>query len=253
MWLFDTPIAHRGLHNDILPENSIGAYDQAIKNGFNIEIDVHLSSDGKLVVFHDDDLKRVCGINKKVKDCTFQELTNTRLLGTEYKIPSFDEFLEFVDGRTGVLCEIKGVLPWDTSIAQATCDRLKTYKGKIALQSFNFGAVKYCKQNCDLPSGQLCTWSNKSIKKNGKPTHLLDVMGKLWILRLSKPDFVAYNVLDIQNKYVKKALNKFPFLTWTVNSAEKIELAKQYANNIIFERSDINLIKQSQGKFLPLK
>lgn len=41
------------------------AFAAAIEHGFNIEIDVHLSSDGHLVVFHDDNLKRVCGIDKR--------------------------------------------------------------------------------------------------------------------------------------------------------------------------------------------
>ena len=74
-WLFKVPVAHRGLHDDELPENSMPAFAAAIEHGFNIEIDVHLSSDGHLVVFHDDNLKRVCGIDKKVKDCTVEEQT----------------------------------------------------------------------------------------------------------------------------------------------------------------------------------
>lgn len=64
-WLLTTPVAHRGLHDDKLPENSMPAFEAAIRHGFTIEIDVHLSSDGHLVVFHDDNLKRVCGVDKR--------------------------------------------------------------------------------------------------------------------------------------------------------------------------------------------
>ena len=98
-WLFQTPVAHRGLHDDILPENSIPAFRAALERGFNIEIDVHLSSDGHLVVFHDDNLKRVCGVDKKVAKCTLEELRTMRLKGTENTIPTFDEFLALVDGK----------------------------------------------------------------------------------------------------------------------------------------------------------
>ena len=73
-WLFDRPIAHRGLHDEQYPENSMPAYEQAIAHNFNIEIDVHVSKDGEVVVFHDDNRKRVCGVDKLVKDCTVKEL-----------------------------------------------------------------------------------------------------------------------------------------------------------------------------------
>ena len=130
-WLFLTPVAHRGLHDAEKPENSMSAFRAAIEHGFTIEIDVHLSSDGHLVVFHDDNLKRVCGVDKKVAKCTLAELKTMKLKGTEETIPTFDEFLALVDGKVGILCEIKGLNPYDNSISAAVCERLKTYKGKI--------------------------------------------------------------------------------------------------------------------------
>ena len=182
-WLLATPVAHRGLHDDIRPENSMPAFKAAIEEGYTIEIDVHLSSDGHIVVFHDDNLKRVCGVDKKVAKCTLKELKTMKLKGTDNTIPTFDEFLALVDGKVGILCEIKGLNPYDNSISKAVCERLKTYKGKIALQSFNYGAVRYCRRHSDLPSGQLCTWQNPSA--TGR-SHLTDFMGKLWINKLSK-------------------------------------------------------------------
>ena len=232
-WLLATTVAHRGLHDGDKPENSIPAFRAAIEHGFTIEIDVHLSADGHLVVFHDDNLKRVCGVDKKVAKCTREELKTMRLKGTEYTIPTFDEFLALVDGKVGILCEIKGLNPYDNRIAAAVCGRLKTYVGKIALQSFNFGAVRYCRRHTDLPCGQLCTWQNPST--TGR-SHLTDFMGKMCINKLSKPHFIAYDVRDLDdNPYIVKARRTLPVITWTVNSAEKLDLAKKYADNIIFE------------------
>lgn len=232
-WLLDTPIAHRGLHDDNYPENSMPAYQAAIDHGFNIEIDVHLTKDGHIVVFHDDNLKRVCGVDKKVKDCTLEELKTYRLKGTEYTIPTFDEFLALVDGKVGVLCEIKGVIPWELGIAKATVERLKTYKGNIALQSFNFGAVIYCRRHDDVHAyGQLCTWGGDKIN------HWVDWLGKLIACKFSKPLFVAYDIRNAvkAKKYLDKAkADGKKLLCWTINSADKLALARKIADNVIFE------------------
>lgn len=244
-WLLATPVAHRGLHDDVFPENSIPAFRAAIEHGFTIEIDVHLSKDGHLVVFHDDNLKRVCGVDKKVAKCTLAELKSMKLKGTENDIPTFDEFLSLVDGKVGILCEIKGLNPYDNSISAAVCERLRTYTGKIALQSFNYGAVRYCRRNTDLPCGQLCTWRNPSA--TGR-SHLTDFMGKLWVNKLSKPHFIAYDVRDIEdNPYIVNARKKLPVITWTVNSAEKLERAEKFADNIIFE----DICELVESRYIP--
>lgn len=250
-WLFSAPVAHRGLHDDRYPENSMPAFQRAIDEGFNIEIDVHVTTDNKMVVFHDDNLKRVCGVDKLVKDCSLAELKSMRLMGTEYTIPTFDEFLQLVDGKVGILCEIKGILPWDRSISSATVKAVENYKGNIALQSFNFGSVIYCRKHCSLPVGQLCTWGE------GRSS-ILNVMGKLHLLKISKPHFVAYDIRALdkeypENKYVKKWNKRLPFLMWTINSEERLETALSNAHNIIFENMDTGLIRKSFPNRLPLK
>ena len=70
MSIWDKPIAHRGLHGGDIPENSMPAFERAVDNGYNIELDVHITIDGVVVVFHDDTLTRVCGVDKKIADCT---------------------------------------------------------------------------------------------------------------------------------------------------------------------------------------
>ena len=54
--------AHRGLHDNVsVPENSLAAFARAAEKGYGIELDVHITADKKLVVFHDDDTSRMCG------------------------------------------------------------------------------------------------------------------------------------------------------------------------------------------------
>jgi Holliday junction DNA helicase RuvA subunit len=72
--------AHRGLHNAERAENSMSAFKAAVDGGWGIELDIRLSKDGKLVVFHDDTLDRVCGREGKVIDFTSEELATFKLL-----------------------------------------------------------------------------------------------------------------------------------------------------------------------------
>ncbi|MBR4800668.1 MAG: hypothetical protein IK048_03250 [Clostridia bacterium] len=248
-WLFDRPIAHRGLHNEELPENSIPAFQNAIDHDFNIEIDVHLTKDGRLVVFHDDNLKRICGVDKLVKNCTLEELKTYRLKDTENQIPTFDEFLDLVNDQVGILCEIKGINPFKHDIARATIERLKTYDGRIALQAFNFGDVAYARKRTELPVGELCTWVALDLHTyRWLPCNF---MGKLWVNKYTKPDFISYDVRGTltdyttskgkhrthrANDYIVKWSKRLPVIFWTVDSDENVEQAKRYASNIIFEK-----------------
>lgn len=233
-WFLNTPIAHRGLHDDIIPENSMPAFEKAVNLGLNIEIDVHLTKDNVLVVFHDDNLKRICGIDKAVKDCTIDEIKTYHLKDTDCTIPTLDEFLQLVDGKVGILCEVKGINPLDTSIAKATIERFKSYNGNVALQSFNFGAVICFRKDGGRPFGQLITWGWGNAEKCSK----MNWMGKLHVCKLSKPQFIAYDVrscLDAQ-KYLNKQKQKGkPIILWTINTPEKLDLAKKIADNFIFE------------------
>ena len=149
-WLFDRPIAHRGLHDEQYPENSMPAYEQAIAHNFNIEIDVHVSKDGEVVVFHDDNLKRVCGVDKLVKDCTVKELKSYPLANSEYVIPTFKEFLALVDGKVGILCEIKGINPFDHRIVREKSARRSRIQRQHRPSIFRFRRGALCQTSFEL-------------------------------------------------------------------------------------------------------
>lgn len=75
--------------------------------GYGIELDVQLTKDGVPVVFHDWDLKRAAGVDRKIRDCTFEELQSYRLFGSSQTIPAFETVLELADGRTPLIIELK--------------------------------------------------------------------------------------------------------------------------------------------------
>ena len=85
--------AHRGLHGENKPENSMAAFRAALDHGFGIELDIHLMKDGNLAVIHDSSLKRTAGADVKIEDLTVEDLANYRLQSTDEKIPLFSEVL----------------------------------------------------------------------------------------------------------------------------------------------------------------
>jgi glycerophosphoryl diester phosphodiesterase len=235
-WLFDRPIAHRGMHDQIAPENSMPAFENAIRHGFHIEIDVHVTKDGVVVVHHDDSLMRMCGVNKKIKNCTLQEIKSFRLKGTECTIPTLQELLDVIDGKVGLLVEIKGLNPYGLRITKETLKVLSTYKGNVALQSFNYGAVRHVRRDGKYAAGQLTSWRGPGGRLQFWGS---DFMGKLTVCKLSKPDFIAYDTACLpNNKYIVKARLTTPVITWTVKTKADLAIANEFADNIIFENAE---------------
>lgn len=252
-WLLNTPIAHRGLHGNGVAENSMSAYKKAIEKGLNIEIDVHLTKDKNIAVFHDPTLTRVCGEDILIKDLTTAELKQHKLDGTKDTIPTLDELLELIDGKVGLLIEIKSKLSEDPSeLCTTLVEKLKNYKGNYAIQSFSPKAVKWFRINkpCVIRGWLATNYEQSKFKKHIK--FFLRIGNKLFSKRFVRQcdvDFVAYNILSLPNRTIAKIRKKgMTFLTWTVKTDDHLKLAKQHADSIIFENLEedkyLNFYKQ---------
>ena len=88
-WLTQRPIAHRGFHdmNRDVWENTLSAFARAAENGYAIECDVHLSSDGIPVVFHDHTLSRLTGAEGYIWQRTAAEMGALPIGGTPDRAP----------------------------------------------------------------------------------------------------------------------------------------------------------------------
>ena len=230
-WLLKQYVAHRGLHNNIFPENSIPAFDNAIKHGFAIELDVHLLSDGTVAVFHDDSLKRMTGKNGMIKELKFEDLQNCKLSGTDFCIPTFNQVLDLVNGKVPLLIEIKN----DKKVGlleSKLIDMLKSYKGQFAVQSFNPYSLAYFKKNApEIKRGQLAGFFKGEQLSFVKKF----VLKKLLLNKtVSCPDFISYEAEKLPNKYVEK-YNDLPILAWTIRNTRQHQKVKKYCDNIIFE------------------
>ncbi len=185
-------VAHRGLHDieNGIPENSLLAYKNALAHGYAIEIDIHITKDGKVAVFHDDDLKRMCGVDKKIEDLTEKELKKYFLLDTKEKIPMLEEVLDIVDGKVCLVIEFKCNQNNYKQLCIAANEILKNYKGKYIVQSFNPLAMGWYKNNRkDICRGQL---SSHFIKSKNKDLVKI-LIGYLLLNVISRPDFISYN------------------------------------------------------------
>lgn len=231
--------AHRGLHGEIdgvfFAENSLSAFRRATERGFGIELDVRLSSDGEVVVFHDDTLDRVTNGTGKVKDYTAKELSELSLMGTADGIPTLREVLSLVDGRVALLVELKETGA-DHSISEKTAELLKDYKGEFIVESFSplsFGAFK--NQLPDVPCGLLVS---KHTEKPECRTLKYRLVQRLLLNVIPRPTFIAMHKDKIRLWPLPfvRALFKVPCIAWTVESKE--EEARAYEDGfdtVIFE------------------
>lgn len=232
-FLKKTIIAHRGVHNekDII-ENSLEAFKEAVNKNYIIELDVHFLKDGEVVVFHDDNIERMTGINKNLKDCTYDEIRNIKLLNKNTYIPKFSDVLKLVDGKVPILIELKndnkvGLL--ESSLVQI----LKKYNGKYAVQSFNPLSIMWFKNNYpNIIRGQLvCKFKNKKMDNIKK-----FILKTMFFNIITNPDFISHSVDDLSYKEVNKIKkNKF-ILGWTVRNKERYDELIKYYDNLICEK-----------------
>ena len=227
--------AHRGLHNGKdAPENSLAAFEAACQAGYGIELDVQLSRDGKVMVFHDYTLVRMTGCDKKLCELDAEELTKLTLGESDQKIPTFAEVLSLVDGRVPLLVELKGET-FDTSLCEKVSNMLREYKGIYCVESFNpllIGSMK--KQMPEVFCGLLYTNVCRDKKKKSALNMALTAMA---LNVVAKPDFIAFNKQDRDSLPVKitTRLYKAPKFVWTVNKQEELDTAHKNGELPIFE------------------
>ncbi len=228
-------VAHRGLHSifEDTPENSMPAFEKAIEHGFAIETDIHITRDGEVVVFHDDKLIRMCGVEGKIEDKTLAELRELRLGGTDHKIPTLRELLELVDGKVPLLIEFKTKSPKTCKpLCRAANEILKDYKGKYFMQSFYPPAVMwYRRHRKDILRGQLSTaeFDEKGIHMTALSLMILNC--------LSRPDFVSYEYKFPKHLslVICKALGAH-IAGWTYTEQKQINETKDTFSTNIFEK-----------------
>lgn len=218
-WVTRVTYAHRGLHGNGVPENSLSAARGAIARGLGIECDVRLSADGTVMVFHDATLDRLCGQPGTVAEMTAAELGAARLANGE-PIPTLAALLALIDGRVPLLVEIK---PWIDPAPVA--EVLDTYAGPVAAMSFDPAVIAwFADHRPAFPRGLVVT----ERETPGPPDDAR--------LAATRPDFCAWDVRDLPSvRAADLRARGMPVLTWTVRSPELADRARFHADAAIAE------------------
>ena len=189
-------IAHRGLHTPdrALPENSLAAFRAAGAAGYGIELDLQLSRDGQVVVFHDDTLARVTGAEGRLDARTWEELRALRLCGSEQGIPLFSEVLAMLAGQGSagpLIVELKSG-PRNAELCQKALALLRSYPGGFCIESFDPRIVAWFRKNApDILRGQLaqpCAAFREGGMGRAGAFFLSRCAGNL----LARPQFIAW-------------------------------------------------------------
>lgn len=208
-----------------------------------MELDVHITLDGHLIVLHDSDLQRMCGVEGLVEDMTLDQLASCRLNGTDEKIPLFSEVLSLVDGRVPLIVEIKAPRK-DLLVCSKTCAMLSAYHGPYCVESFNPFAVRWFRKNAPhLVRGQLTEFTARDKRPKGMfwtAHHLTN-----W---LARPDFIAFNCTSKKNFSLRLIRDVFKpmMVSWTIRSQDVFDREKKVNDLLIFEsfspvhNSDLN-------------
>ena len=229
--------AHRGLHGNGIPENSMAAFKAARKRGYGIELDVHLLKDGTLAVFHDSTLIRTTGQEGILEDLTKEDLQSYRLEGTEETIPTFQQVLELYSGKAPLIIELKPYRKNHAALAKATCEALRGYKGMWCIESFDPRCLMWLKKHRKgVIRGQLSQNFLKESSALKLPLRLL--LTSLFLNLAVRPDFVAYNYEHKNDLpfHLSKNLWGVQSFAWTVTDKETAEKLTEEGYIPIFEK-----------------
>src|SRR3954468_4334689 len=218
-WLVRTPIAHRGLHaaGDGRPENSLAAFAHACALGFPAELDVRLTRDNQVVVFHDRALRRLTGAGGRVEERYGAEVRALRLQGTDERVPLLREVLELVGGRVPLLIELKSGAP-PTALELAVLAALDGYAGEVAIQAFQLRTVRELDRRA-APHAIGHLWHRRTVAATG-----------------DRVAFVGCHVDGVPRRAVRRRRDAGKVvLAWTVRSPEQAERALRFVDNYIFE------------------
>lgn len=235
--LLDPPVAHRGLWSPAgAPENSLAAFEAAVDAGYGIELDVRLSSDGVVMVFHDAGLERMIGRQGKLADFTAAELTAMRLKGGREAIPTLEQVLDRVAGRALIHIELKTKPGDEGPLDRAVSALLDRYRGPVAVIGFNpYSHAWWAEHRPDVLRG-LDSYAYDDAAASALPDDVRKSFQQLEHIAIARPHFLALGTDMLAGEPAEAARAAgFPVVAWTVRSEAQAAALAPYYDNLIFE------------------
>ncbi len=238
-WLVEgSPIAHRGFFDNKngIPENSLKAFENAVKHNYAIELDVQVISDNTVVVFHDFELARMTGQDGYITKLTKEELKNYKLLDTDEHIPTLQEVFDLVNGSVPILVEIKTATTTKVGKQEAyILEVLKNYNGPFAIQSFNPFTLEWFSKNApEIWRGLLSSYWPKDNPERPQSTMVRWALRNMIFAKRAKPNFINHDLKQLPNRHTKK-WKHIPLLSWVAYNQEDYIKALQVSDNVVFQ------------------
>ena len=255
-WLFNKPIIHRGVLREGLLPHTERAYRECIQAHYPMEVDLLLLRDSNIIlVGRDDQNIAQYGINKKLSECSANDLHIINQKCGEDRILTLEELLELVNGRIPLLVEIKTedrkasgetiqYIEDILRILQSYLTRFASQNdngvGAFAIHSANPYVVREIKmRDCLIPCGVISTDFSRIKEDVGEEFYKMHLNADF--VKIANPDFISYDVKYLKNGIARRVCREqhIPLLAWTIkNAAEQIEAEDGYhCNNIIIEGS----------------
>lgn len=236
------PFAHRGLHDEALPENSLSAILAAVDAGYAIEIDVQPSSDGEAMVFHDYTLDRLTDEVGRTDARSVAELNAIKLGQSDDTIPTLEAVLRGVAGRVPMLIEVKdqsgGFTRTDGTLERRVCHLVEQsgYVDACAIMSFNPFSADHVRDFLpDVMRGVVSYDFEHPHDENIPAEHRADLAALRWF-EDTGADFVSYGAGSLPSGRTDALrANGVPVFCWTIRSAEEATKALRHCDQITFE------------------
>lgn len=235
-WLIDKYIAKNGQCNGEVFPNTFTAYETSIKNNYAISLPIQMLDDDNLVCFSHKNISKVIPtISGYLNKLTLSELKEIKLNSDDEKVPTLDEALDFIAGRTQIVLDIYNEC-LSTKMEDKILTSIKTYIEKfnchhtIAVMSINPYTLEYFAK--EFPYVTRILKSGKFFDKEYGtiPTKKLK---KLKLHKIAKADFVCYTGEMLPCKHIKKC-RPVGIIASNINTQNQYISVAPYCDNIIF-------------------
>jgi glycerophosphoryl diester phosphodiesterase len=224
--------AHRG-HKGAAPENTLSAMSKAIESRADYaEMDVQLTADGKVVLLHDRDFKRVAGDSRRLEDMSYDEVRKLDV-GSWFdpafaseRVPTLAEVIDLCRGKIRLNIELK-LFGSDRSLIPAVADiiREKEFESECLITSLDYDALMEAKRH------------NPRLRTGLTVAFALGDISRLEVEALSiNADFLSDDLLRAAHRHGREVH------VWTVDDAgQMIQLMKRGVDNIITGDPDLGV------------
>lgn len=226
--IFLKGIAHRGLHTKEFTENGMKAFKNAIDHGVAFEFDIHLTSDGELVVCHDENLKRTTGKEGIIEHLTLKEIKENYRLLDGGEIPTLQEVFDLNKEKVPMVIELKVFEKNYKALAEKAKEAFKNIKDKKNAMIISFDPRSL--------------WP---LKKEGFIRSLLVVKSDeyTWFFRHTVESVDLDMTLFTEKRVRRYAKNHFTN-AWTIESEEHINNVLPYVDTVTFQHIDPKVVEE---------